>query len=458
MSDAAATLRRHLAWSEGPWLGFVFAPSAAAAERLRTALDDGDPVTRVAPRTPHGLRTALPSLLDRPDPSRLLWVEAVHDEAPSDPPGPWTEAWDWLLLRANERRQQLLEAASGWLFVLPSSARGRVREAAPDLWSARALLLELPDAPGVREVPHPPPDPVAPLRHEAQARLEQGWAAAAAEAAERWLDAAGSLPAPQRAREQALAWEHLARAHRALGESPAARASAVQAVAAWRGLGDEPDDELASVPTGLARCLSLLGEMQAEADDLDTADALHREALSLRQARAARSDDPETLADLATSWSMLGDLALRRGNPEWAANAFGEAVHLRRRLVDATGALRHRRLLSVALGRQGRALCIRGQRRQGVERLREADALAQGLQALEPGHVGWRMEAAVARTRLAAGLADRAPDEALALLADAVEVQRDLVDQEPDNARWADQLATSEALLAQIVARRDGAP
>jgi len=450
----AEQLAQHLAWSAQPWIGFVFAASSAQAAELRDSLPADAPALRlVAPRTPQGLRTALPELLDHPDPQRLLWVEAVHGEAPSQPPGPWTEAWDWLLLRANQRRQRLLESSAGCVFVLPMAAKPRAREAAPDLWSVRALTLELA---AVEAPPIAPPTPSKGLprwREAAEAHLVQGWASEAADAARHWLDAARALPeSPEQTQQLAGAHEYLARSHRALGDHPAAMHHAEAAVEALRALPMTPADELADPTTALARCLSLHGQLLAEAGQPEAAESLHREALALRQDLAARSDDPETLAYLATSWSMLGDLAHARGDLDGAEAAFHEVLHLRRRLADDTGALRHRRLLSVALGRRGRVLCQQGRRREGCRHLREADELAQALRHLDPGNAAWHMEASVARVHLAGCLGPADRDEALALARSARAEQVALVDDEPDNARWATFLARTDAVLDRLTA------
>ena len=78
----------------------------------------------------------------------LVWVEAVRDDdSPGslDEPGPWTAAWDQLLLLLNERRDALLRHLEGGLMmVAPTAVKPRARVAAPDLWSIRAVVIELP--------------------------------------------------------------------------------------------------------------------------------------------------------------------------------------------------------------------------------------------------------------------------------------------------------------------------
>jgi hypothetical protein len=62
----------------------------------------------------------------------------------------WAAAWQDFFLRLNERRDRLRRELSGGLILeLPPGIKPDVRNAAPDLWSIRALVLE-PTAPSVQ--------------------------------------------------------------------------------------------------------------------------------------------------------------------------------------------------------------------------------------------------------------------------------------------------------------------
>ena len=61
-----------------------------------------------------------------------------------DQPGPWTAAWDKLLLLLNERRDALgRHLQGGFMMVAPVAIKPRARVAAPDVWSIRSIVMEL---------------------------------------------------------------------------------------------------------------------------------------------------------------------------------------------------------------------------------------------------------------------------------------------------------------------------
>ncbi len=117
----------------------MLADDADAVRRLRERATRAvtAPVKVLRPETPQELRERLRDLLAGGD-AELVWLEAVAGGAG------WTEAWDDLLLRLNERRERLRKGLCGGLIlVAPTALKARIREAAPDLWSIRALVLEL---------------------------------------------------------------------------------------------------------------------------------------------------------------------------------------------------------------------------------------------------------------------------------------------------------------------------
>jgi tetratricopeptide (TPR) repeat protein len=149
--EAWQQLRQHTEWAEEFWLIFVFAPLGVGPkvleERMSTLLQSNQVV--LSPDTPDELRELLPDLLKAPlTKTRCIWVEAVHRDisARSIEDDAWAKAWDWFLLRANERREVLRSTLKGGLIlVAPIALKSRFREAAPDLWSIRSLVLELDD-------------------------------------------------------------------------------------------------------------------------------------------------------------------------------------------------------------------------------------------------------------------------------------------------------------------------
>jgi hypothetical protein len=73
------------------------------------------------------------------------WVEALHLQPGDGAERPWREAWLELVSRMNERRDALRRHLRGGLvLVAPPEMKLSMREAASDLWSIRALVVELP--------------------------------------------------------------------------------------------------------------------------------------------------------------------------------------------------------------------------------------------------------------------------------------------------------------------------
>jgi tetratricopeptide (TPR) repeat protein len=149
-------MRAQFAFADGFWLGFVFCSSPRTIQVLRTRAEDAliekgkDLLMRPLAR-PEELAGILPWLLTAVElvPAGCTWIEAIR----SDPPGaerpPWTSAWEQLFLRANEHRDALRGRLRGGLvFAATPEIKPLVREAAPDLWSVRSLVLDLTPEPG----------------------------------------------------------------------------------------------------------------------------------------------------------------------------------------------------------------------------------------------------------------------------------------------------------------------
>ncbi|MCA9493991.1 MAG: hypothetical protein KC621_28885, partial [Myxococcales bacterium] len=139
MNDAPelAALRTHLEWADGSWVGFVFAADERATLPLReVVLAWAGPgrVDVLLPETPADLREVVRELVTRR--TDAAWLEATGS-------GPaWEDAWRDVLVRLDERRERLRRIDGGVILVGHPSTKELFRTAAPDLWSARALVLE----------------------------------------------------------------------------------------------------------------------------------------------------------------------------------------------------------------------------------------------------------------------------------------------------------------------------
>ncbi len=148
-------LRRQWELAEGFWLGFLFVDSYFVATQFRERLSQlarsqvGQKLLLTA-REPDDLRPSQrsPSLVDQllAEPAgkaRVIWLEGLPGrEDTVQPVSTWESAWGELLLRINERRERLRRDLSGGLLIVASpGVRDAVRDAAPDLWSIRSLVL-----------------------------------------------------------------------------------------------------------------------------------------------------------------------------------------------------------------------------------------------------------------------------------------------------------------------------
>ncbi len=209
-------LRSQLELAEKFWLGFVFSPAPRSAVVLRERVErvlrvEGRALLLIAPATPDELRGVLRRLVEEDEPERAdcVWVEAVRSDSPGAPEHPWTDAWDELFLRMNVRRDVLRRRLPGGLvFAAAPEIKARVREAAPDLWAVRSMVIDvaavrsavkmdMPALPGLEMTRGPAPDPAFALAEAAR----RGAHGATRSQAQALVQAAEGLLAAGKARE-----------------------------------------------------------------------------------------------------------------------------------------------------------------------------------------------------------------------------------------------------------------
>jgi tetratricopeptide (TPR) repeat protein len=500
-------LRQHTEWSEPPWVAFLFTSSTATARTLEQHMqawlaERGQTQRVLRPKTPQDLREALPWLLEEPQPGTgCTWIEAVHLDVPTPqgaPPGPWTEAWDSLMLRANTRREQILKRLHGGLiFVGVPERKPRIREAAPDLWSIRALVLQ-PEA-KVMEGPIPsPPVPrtqrrkpessdaarAALERAEAiaertgedeagaddarvrrtrilanlkaiEALLQQGWVTEAAPLTDALLALAkahhADKPSSQRSAWLASALEYQSAVRRDQGDLGAAEAALREALALRKTLVDVPPPHRGQRRSELARTWSLIGGLALAHGNLDHALPALQTARDLRQELVKWSDDPESVSELAMSQSFLGDLHMSRGELHLAKQCFEDALEIRRDLASSHNAHRFVRYLSIAWGRLGLVSHRLGNLALARASYSEACTLATDLSRTDPGNVSWQMEASIAASRWAdLALADHDLDLAEQVFTASLKIRSRLVSEDPENNRWQEYLAVGLGRMSKI--------
>jgi tetratricopeptide (TPR) repeat protein len=373
------SLRQHAEWAEGVWFGWVFVAAPVAVRELIERLD--------------GLPSAKGPSLVLPLESAEATIERLFSAESRERRAVWIvgqglaiAAWESLHLLLNERRERIRRHLGGPLiFAGRPEWKERTRDAAPDLWSQRVVVLEwTPEATGVVQTERPRAEaPTGPI--EDRALVERGLARARergdregeAVALTRLAavqmsegspgDAHGSAAravdlapeGPTRARALAA----LAGAELALGDVATAAerwgAALEQGVegdeAAWwaieRGRAlrevDRPQEAAGAFERGAtlaegertrAASLDELGSVQLVLGNLDEAGRAIRETVVLARGLMAQSDAPdEALRDLSVSLNRLGDVERARGDLDAARAAFAEALELRRRIRARQG-------------------------------------------------------------------------------------------------------------------------
>ena len=325
-------LRRHLDFSDGFWLGFLFTGSPRVAEVFFSRTEGvlrqrALRAHRLTPASPEELAAVLPKLFDDESArAGCVWLEALQTDAQGETEGPWIRAWDRLLLRLNERRERLGRTLAGSLIlVAPPTVKIRSREAAPDLWSIRALVLEPESAPKWRgddaverepvsearttlpEVPRPrdrvdlrdeplPVPPAAVALRKARNLLAHGRPEEAVSAAVRAIEHFRQEPV-EGPFDLADAYWTLAQARLAEGDPAAAREAVDEALR----IRQEP------------LWLDLAGRLAIRQQDLTKATDVYRQLESHNRAALARQPkSEERLRDLSVSLERKGDVQRHR--------------------------------------------------------------------------------------------------------------------------------------------------
>ncbi|MCO5991624.1 hypothetical protein NE235_36470, partial [Actinoallomurus spadix] len=388
-------LRSQLDLASGFWLGFAFLTSSGTSrvfeQRVARILrSHARKPAVIEAAVPSDTEEILPTLLSQRSRSDCVWVDCVH-AATAD----WDEAIWRLFLRLNERRDAIRRGLPGGLvFALHPSMKSRVREAAPDLWSVRSLVLE----PAAVAPLRPRQEDLASRQRSAPLSASAGWAPTRASApdlrrqlgqvarllddereeeavdiANRALalltprtdsgDAATALIWASRAAEAAeddgAATDHAERAldllptddhplRRELLDRIARLAERRQdlrtALVARRALVALARSAISEVrPTSdtleqLSTALVDEGDVLRDIGQLDAAATAYATSLEIgRRIRNSEGDTPTTLRDLSVSLERVGDIAYDAGDLNAARTVYTESLQLRRRILDTYG-------------------------------------------------------------------------------------------------------------------------
>ena len=338
-------LRRHFELAADPWIGFVFCPAPGPVAVLRQRTEfmlqyRARKLLRIAPASPEALRELMPQLFESLPQADCVWVEVIAVDGPlsTDEVGPWAGAWDWLMLRLNERRDALRRRLKGALiFAVHPDWKPRARNAAPDFWSVRGLVLELPGNKSESQIDHPS---AANFTIEADDDPQYVPSVDTALAAVSRL-AATSSPYPQ----------SLARLHMRA-------ASALLAADRTSEAAEQADQALARLHNRRVRlrAQALMVAACVKRADNDVAAALHHvsEAVDLwRWMLAEHGVMPQTLRDLSVALLEKGDLHINAGERKAAKAACEESLAIGRRLLETGETAQSLHHLAASLDRMG---------------------------------------------------------------------------------------------------------
>ncbi len=423
-------LRAQLELAEGFWLGFVFVdhPAVAAALRDRAGTFlDGEGKTHEVRRyvTPEALTTSLLTDVFSAGPAvtGCMFLESIAVDSQAG--GPWYSAWQAVLLRCNERRDALRRALStGLVFMLPREFKRLVRDAAPDLWSVRSLVIEIqPESVPEAALPHrqfrrdlspleaapaAPQDPelterraarvrdpaargVA-LHHAAEAYLRLGRLDEALRTATHAVHLLEGSEDPARLRERLEAQLTLGRILRLKGEVDL---SFVHTASAVRGL------ETVSTSAQRSEALGELGLLLRDRGDLAAAAAAFREQTAIleEQSMPQRAGLGQQVP-LSLAYARLGDTLRELGDLDGAHQSIALGLEIAQRLYrEAPAELEVQRALSILYDRLGATQLDAGDASAALSSLGSALELMQRISAREPSNRYLRLDLAMAYAR-----------------------------------------------------------
>ena len=306
-----AEIKLALDWHSDFSLFFVLGQNTLSSTALRQRLQDylraiTSPLNWIHPASPADIDQHLTEqLFARPGPP--VWLELGRQ----DSRGKWDRARQQALGLLNRRRSKLETAMRGPLFIqLPEDFAAHIVTWAPDLWSIRQQLIELPALRPVNVMGHQrnladhpdhhahDPEKIHALRLKVE-QLKNHHKA--------------SDNKPYKSRQLAIALSELGQALIQVQDLTEARQRINECLALFRDLqttlGDSPQ-----VLRDLSVALDRLGDVERQSGRLEAARRVYEESLSLgRQLQAALGDSPQVLRDLSVSLEKLGDVEQQSG-------------------------------------------------------------------------------------------------------------------------------------------------
>ena len=326
-------LKLTLEWHEDFSLFFVFVENTQASFALKQRLDDfmrshSKPLRRIKPITQTDLpNKVIDEIFDANASYSPVWVALTQ----VDQEGVWDTLRAKTLATLNKRRSQLENIVKSPIFIeLPYTCAANVVTWAPDIWSVRQQIIELPS--NIQLNTELPDSETSNELLLSSLQLDEAIYQTRAK-----IEQLQSAVTNQGKRHLSIALDRLGDLLSNIGQLPEAKAAYAQSLAICQqlqtSLGDSPQ-----VLRDLSVSFDKVGNIEQQLGDLPAAKAAYAQSLAIRQQlQTSLGDSPQVLRDLSVSFDNVGNIEQLLGDLPAAKAAYAQSLQLDRQLQTNFG-------------------------------------------------------------------------------------------------------------------------
>jgi len=379
-------------WQDGFALFWMMVDDTRAVVELRQRLNDYmrchvQPMRYIKPQTAEGAAadTAQQIFHSEHIKGYPIWLDLSALDGIQDSNGPWHQARERTLSLLNKRRSQLENRIDSPIFIqLPRSFGPRIVEVAPDLWSVRQQVIDLPVAgflspdSSLKQEPLQPElsipsaaleDAITQARQalaKTQAKFDKNntyinhrnLAIKQSELAE-YLVAIGNLDeanllvrsslkkfqfisdeypkTPQVLRDLLIAFVRVGDVEKMLGDLKIAKDAFYEGLSIARIIQSESNVSLDAMK-GVLFALSNVGDIEMLLGDFSRAKSAFQESLSIGYyLKKLLGDTPDIQRDISVTLERNGEVEYKLGNLAAAKSMFEESLNICRELIENHG-------------------------------------------------------------------------------------------------------------------------
>ena len=320
-------LKKHIEWTDGFLIGFIFTEHPQIISLFRDRLADifRARITRlqfILPEDPGSLTTEALRRLVHPYPHETeaagpVWMDLTRPDGDA-----WHDERIAFVARLNEHREPLRQhLGKPLVLIFPAREKSDVRRMAPDLWTIRSFTIDTTAALFTQDsFPAPVvPSPELPIRRELS-EYEHAILSEWERLSENSITGRGILAPGLRAIKLLLASGEYEKARMAIEHLLPVAREHVQDTGGLR--------TLSTVLDNVGKIARIWGKW-------DEAKLSFDESLTIsRKIMAAVGETPEALRDICVSLSNVGEAAVALQQSGTARNAFKEGLTIARLLAD----------------------------------------------------------------------------------------------------------------------------